>query len=73
MKNVPLEIEKFLSEDEKNWNYRTLKEEAELFDKIEKNHRSIAADRFWKSLIRGGLQAALYVCDCSGKTEVSEK
>ena len=73
LKNVPLEIEKFLSEDEKNWNYRTLKEEAELFDKIEKNHRSIAADRFWKSLIRGGLQAALYVCDCSGKTEVSEK
>ena len=64
LKNVPVEIKTALDSVEKNWNYRTLSEEAELFDLITKKHRPVSKNRFWKAILKGGIQAALYVIDC---------
>lgn len=63
LENVPFSIKKFLSLPEKDWNYRTAVEEAELFDRLKKSHAELSADVFWKSLFRGGIQAALYVSE----------
>lgn len=63
LENAPSSIKKFLSLPEKDWNYRTAMEEAELFDRLKKSHAELSADVFWKSLFRGGIQAALYVSE----------
>ncbi len=61
LENVPSSIEEFLSLPEKDWNYRTAAQEAELFDRLKQKHAELSADVFWKALFRGGIQAALYV------------
>ena len=63
VENAPEEIREFLELPEKNWNYRTAKEEAELFDRLNKTHKKIERKTFWKALFKGGIQAALYVVD----------
>lgn len=63
LENAPSSIKEFLSLPEKDWNYRTAMEEAELFDRLKKSHAELSADVFWKSLFRGGIQAALYVSE----------
>lgn len=63
LENVPSSIKEFLFLPEKDWNYRTAAEEAELFDRLKKKHAELDADVFWKSLFRGGIQAALYVSE----------
>ena len=63
VENAPEEIKKLLLLPEKNWNYRTAKEEAELFDRLNKTHKKIERKTFWKALFKGGIQAALYVVD----------
>ncbi len=46
-----------------DWNHRSLKKSAELFDSLAKNHGELSGKKLWTALIRGGLQGALYVSD----------
>ena len=53
--------------NKKDWNYNTIKTTAEKFDILRPKHPAIDAIRFWKAVMRGGLQAAVYVSDTSEK------
>ncbi|WP_038073319.1 ATP-grasp domain-containing protein [Treponema sp. C6A8] len=46
-----------------DWNYNTISQTAEKFDILRKKHPAIEARKFWSALMRGGLQAAVYVSD----------
>ncbi len=61
LSSVPDCVAAFLALPEKNWNYRTALEEAELFDRLAGIHGEVSKDVFWKALFRGGIQGALYV------------
>ena len=62
-------IEKMNSEIEvsslRDWNYRTIKDTVELFEKITSCKISEVQNpkKFWKYLLRGGIQGALYFYD----------
>lgn len=62
-------IEKMKSEIElsslRDWNYRTIKDTVELFEKITNCKVSEVHNpkKFWKYLLRGGIQGALYFYD----------
>ena len=62
-------IEKMNSEIEvsslRDWNYRTIKDTVELFEKITNCKVSEVhnSKKFWKYLLRGGIQGALYFYD----------
>ncbi len=64
-------IEKMNSEIEvsslRDWNYRTIKDTVELFEKITNCKISEVQNqkKFWKYLLRGGIQGALYFYDCN--------
>ena len=45
----------------KDWNYLTLGETIEKFDKMNLNHGELNYKKFWLAVIRGGIQGALYV------------
>lgn len=56
----------FLSENWKNkvdWNYNTISATTEKFDILRKKHPEMDAKKFWKVLVRGGIQAAVYYSD----------
>ena len=48
---------------ERDWNYNTIQQTAEKFDILRKKHPSLEAKGFWKALLRGGLQGAVYYSD----------
>lgn len=50
-------------ETQKDWNYCTLKKTIEKFNQICPTHKELDGKRFWKAIIRGGIQGALYVAD----------
>ncbi len=45
----------------RDWNYLSLGETIEKFDKMNINHGELNYKKFWLALIRGGIQGALYV------------
>ena len=49
----------------RDWNYRTIKDTVELFEKITNCKISEVQNpkKFWKYLLRGGIQGALYFYD----------
>lgn len=47
--------------DIRDWNYLTLGETIEKFDKMNLNHGELNYKKFWLAVIRGGIQGALYV------------
>lgn len=49
--------------NKKDWNYNTVFETAVKFDILRPNHPEMDGKRFWNALFRGGIQAAVYVCD----------
>lgn len=49
--------------NKKDWNYNTIRMTAEKFDNLRPRHPSINCERFWKAVMRGGIQAAVYVSD----------
>ena len=49
--------------NKKDWNYNTIKETAEKFDLLRSKHPALDAAEFWSSLMRGGIQAAVYYSD----------
>ena len=46
-----------------DWNYNTIRTTAEKFDILRPKHPSLNQDKFWKAVMRGGIQAAVYVSD----------
>lgn len=46
-----------------DWNYNTIAKTAAKFDVLRAKHPAIPAARFWKAVMRGGIQAAVYVSD----------
>lgn len=47
----------------RDWNFNTIAETAEKFDILRPKHPELDAKRFWSALMRGGIQAAVYVSD----------
>ena len=57
----PVIIKKF--GDILDWNYNTIRQTAAKFDILRKKHPALDARLFWKALLKGGLQAAVYISD----------
>ena len=47
----------------RDYNYRTIRKTLELFDAYAPEHEDLEGEKFWRALIRGGLQLALYYSD----------
>lgn len=47
----------------KDWNYNTILQTAQKFDILRPKHPALNQERFWKAVMRGGIQAAVYVSD----------
>ena len=50
-----------------DWNFNTIQAAAEKFDILRPKHPELDAVRFWSALMRGGIQAAVYVSDTAEK------
>lgn len=62
-KSIPEVLKKSEYKDIRDWNYNTILESAKKFDLLRPKHKALDAKKFWQALIRGGIQAAVYVCD----------
>jgi biotin carboxylase len=60
---VPQELRELFESDNEDWNHRTLNRTCALFDAVCPDHPALDARTFWKGVIRGGIQGALYVSD----------
>ena len=49
--------------NKKDWNYNTIQTTAEKFDIMRAKHPALNQEKFWKAVMRGGIQAAVYVSD----------
>ena len=47
----------------RDWNFNTISETAAKFDILRPKHPALDSKRFWSALVRGGIQAAVYVSD----------
>lgn len=54
--------------NKRDWNYNTIKSTAEKFDLLRKKHPELETKSFWTAVMRGGIQAAVYVSDTREKT-----
>ncbi|MCR4579941.1 MAG: ATP-grasp domain-containing protein [Treponema sp.] len=71
--NIPADakVEDFIPEVLKNseyinkqdWNYNTILQTAQKFDLLRQHHPELPAQAFWKSILRGGIQGAVYFSD----------
>ena len=50
-----------------DWNFNTIAATARKFDILRPKHPELDARRFWSAIIRGGIQAAVYVSDTEEK------
>ena len=46
-----------------DWNFNTIAATAQKFDVLRPKHPELDAKRFWSAVVRGGIQAAVYVSD----------
>ena len=52
-----------LADSLKDWNHCTLRKTLEKFDEICPIHKELDGKIFWRAVLRGGIQGALYVAD----------
>lgn len=52
-----------LADSLKDWNHCTLRKTLEKFDEICPEHPELDGKTFWRALLRGGIQGALYIAD----------
>ena len=50
-----------------DWNYNTIEKTTLKFDILRAKHPKLDAKKFWTALMRGGIQAAVYICDSETK------
>lgn len=60
---IPETLKKSEYKDMRDWNYNTIEQTCIKFDKLRPVHPELDAKRFWSALLRGGLQALVYVSD----------
>ncbi len=60
---LPSFLKEYAEKNIVDWNYCTIKQTLQRFDKICPKHRKFDSYRFWNALIRGGIQGVLYVAD----------
>ena len=53
--------------NKQDWNYNTIQSTAEKFDILRTKHPALNQEKFWKAVMRGGIQAAVYVSDTTEK------
>jgi len=61
LENIPEVLKKY--KDLKDWNYNNITQTCEKFDILRKNHKDLDSKQFWKALMRGGIQGAVYYSD----------
>ncbi len=49
--------------NKKDWNYNSIRQTAEKFDILRTKHPALKQKVFWKAVMRGGIQAAVYISD----------
>ena len=54
---------------EKSWNHLTAMETVKMFDKLCSVHPALDRKRFYSALLKGGIQAAIYVSDSEADSE----
>lgn len=59
---LPPLLRPFLN-SEVDWNHGTLRQVLGRFDELRRNQYAIGADQFWRAVLRGSIQGALYVAD----------
>ena len=62
-KNIPEFLNSADYINKVDWNYNTITQTAQKFDVLRPKHPAIDARKFWRAVMRGGLQAAVYVSD----------
>ena len=67
---LPPAVKPFL-ESERDWNHGTISCVLRRFDEIHANHYAMNADAFWRALLRGSIQGALYMADWGNATKSS--
>ena len=60
---IPNEIKSYFDSSVVDWNYLTLIQTVRKFDAMCQSHPEMNANRFWKALFKGGIQAIVYVAD----------
>ncbi len=46
-----------------DWNFNTIQQTAKKFDELRSKHPALDARKFWSAILRGGIQAAVYISD----------
>ena len=54
-----------LADSLKDWNHCTLRKTLEKFDELCPTHAELDGKKFWTAVLRGGIQGALYINDCT--------
>lgn len=49
--------------NKQDWNFNTIEQTAGKFDELRRLHPELDAKTFWKAVMRGGIQAAVYISD----------
>lgn len=60
---IPKIIKESKSLNKKDWNYNTILQTVKKFDILRPNHPKMNLKNFWKAVLRGGLQGAVYFSD----------
>ncbi len=55
--------------NKKDWNYNSILQTLEKFDILRPKHPALNQEKFWKAVMRGGIQAAVYISDTSERKE----
>lgn len=73
LESVSKDFVDVLKSSKKDWSYMTAYEVASRFDLLMPEHPAMEKNRFWSALLKGGLQAAIYVSDSYAENELGEK
>lgn len=60
---IPEVLKKAEYSNMKDWSFNTILQIAQKFDILRKNHPELDAKKFWKAVLKGGLQGAVYFSD----------
>lgn len=60
---IPCVLQEQKYQEMKDWNFNTIEQIAHKFDILRKKHPAFDAKKFWQTVLRGGLQAAVYFSD----------
>ena len=65
--NIPEVIQTAEYLNKTDWNFNTIQTTARKFDILRPKHPELDAKKFWNAVLRGGIQAAVYLSDTTEK------